>query len=351
MPKSARKNSARPTVISVAARAGVSIGSVSTVLNNRHLERRISPETVQRIRQVALEMGYLPHIGAKQMRSRGGAKNNLILALITSFEAPISLINHFILAFRRAITEGSFRRTDCALSIMIEMYAAGRLREMPGLLSGDHFNAGVIMNTIAEDDHFLNRSHLPFPSVLVNRVVPGYTSVIEPPNAGARSAEILIQGKRSRLVVLHSQSLTQSTRARVDSFMQRSGELLGRASREVVANQLSETGGYEAMLAVLKSGTPPDGLYATSDGLALGAYRAIKERGLKIPRDISVIGVGDYEISPFFDPPLSCVGVSHQELAEKASRLLLRQLEGGGHEPQTVVVPVVETLRASSAAR
>ena len=137
----------------------------------------------------------------------------------------------------------------------------------------------------------------------------------------------------------------------MDSFLQRSGELLGRASREVVADKLSETGGYEAMLAFLKLGAPIDGLYATSDGLALGAYRAIKERGLKIPRDISVIGVGDYEISPFFDPPLSCVGVSHQELAEKASRLLLRQLEGGGQEPQTVLVPVVETLRASSGAR
>ena len=348
MAKSPRKFSGRPTVVSVAARAGVSIGSVSTVLNNRHLERRISPETVRRVRQVARQMGYLPHIGAKQLRSRGGAKNYVMIALITSFEAPISLIHHFIFALRRALTASASSRSDRNLTIMIEMYAAGRLQEMPGLLTGDHFNAGIIMNTIAEDDQFLNRSHLPFPTVLVNRIVPGYTSVIEAPNAGGRAAEILIQRKRSRPVVLHGQSLTQSTQARVDSFLKRSGELLGRPSREVVAAELSETGGYEAMREFLKTRVPFDGLYTVSDGLALGAYRAIKERGLTVPRDIAVIGVGDYEIAPFFDPPLTCVGVSHRELAEKASRLLLNQLEGGAPEPHTVAVPMVEALRASS---
>jgi LacI family transcriptional regulator len=348
MAKTARKHPSRPTVISVAKMAGVSIGSVSTVLNNRHLERRISAKTVQKIREVALKMGYLPHIGAKQLRSRGTAKNNVMLALITSFEAPIPLIHHFILAFRRAIAEGAFRRPNCDLSIMIEMFSAGRLKDMPGLLTGDHFNAGIIMNTIAEDDQFLNRSRLPYPVVLVNRIVPGYTSVIEAPYAGGRAAEILIQRRRSKLVVLHSKSLTQSTQSRVDSFLKRSYELLGLPSREIVARELSESGGYEAMKAYLRDRGQVDGLYAISDGLALGAYRAIKEEGMEIPRDIAVIGVGDYDIAPFFDPPLSCVGVSHRELAENASGLLLRQLEGRGGESRTMPIPVVETLRASS---
>ena len=90
-----------------------------------------------------------------------------------------------------------------------------------------------------------------------------------------------------------------------------------------------------------------DALYAVSDALALGAYRAIKEAGLRIPEDVAVIGVGDYQIAPFFDPPLSCVGVSHQELAQQASHLLMKQLEKRGIS-SAVRVPVVETLRASS---
>jgi len=349
MPK--RSANQRPTVVSVAAAAGVSIGSVSSVLNNRHLERRISPATVRKIREVAQRMGYLPNIGAKQLRSRGSAKNNIVLALISSFEAPIPLINHFILAIRRAITEGKFRRKDYLLSLLIEMYPAGKLKEMPGLLTGDHFNGGIVMNTVADDDQFLSRSHLPYPVVLINRTIAGYTSVTEALHAGGRSAELLVERKRSHLVVLHSKSLTQSTQARVDSFIKRSDELLGRASREVVASELSETGAHEAMRAFFAAGGEIDGLYATSDGLALGAYRAIKEKGLDIPRDIAVLGVGDYEIAPFFDPPLTCVGVSHRELAERASLLLLKQLEGGAQQPQSVFAPTVEVLRASTGDR
>ena len=70
------------------------------------------------------------------------------------------------------------------------MFSAGHLREMPGLLTGDHFNAALIMNTTAADDAFLTRVHLPYSSVLVNRAIPGYASVVETATAGGRPAEI-----------------------------------------------------------------------------------------------------------------------------------------------------------------
>jgi LacI family transcriptional regulator len=89
MPKSAGKSQVRATVRGIAHAAGVSIGSVSSVLNNRHVERRISPETVERIRAAAAELGYLPNISARRLRRGGQVKNNVVLALVTSFEAPI----------------------------------------------------------------------------------------------------------------------------------------------------------------------------------------------------------------------------------------------------------------------
>jgi LacI family transcriptional regulator len=177
------------TVKSIAKEAGVSIGSVSSVLNNRHIERRISAATVQKIREASVKLGYLPNISARRLRSGTSTKNHVVLALITSFEAPIPLINHFISALRGAIADERNLRSDLAFSMMIEMYVAGRLRELPGLLTGDHFNAAIIMNTIAEDDQFLTRAHLPYPVVLVNRTVPGFASVVEDESSGVRAAE------------------------------------------------------------------------------------------------------------------------------------------------------------------
>jgi LacI family transcriptional regulator len=336
------------TVKSIAKAAGVSIGSVSSVLNNRHIERRISEATVRRIREASARLGYLPNISARRLRSGTSTKNHVVLALITSFEAPIPLVNHFISALRGAISSQRNARSNFAFSMMIEMYVAGRLRDLPGLLTGDHFNAAIIMNTVAEDDQFLTRAHLPYPVVLVNRTVSGFSSVVEDESSGVRAAEILFRGGHRRLAVLHGKPLTQTTQVRVDRFIRRATELTGRAPAEIVAGKLSELSGYDAMKEALRRSTQVDGLYTVSDALALGAYRAVKERGLSIPKDIAVIGTGDYEIAPFFDPPLSSVGVSHLELANHASNLLLRQLGRGAKSGETVVVPVVNVVRASS---
>jgi len=338
----------RATIRNIADYAGVSIAAVSSVLNNLHVERRISEATVAKVRRAAAQLGYLPNIGARRLRRGESVRNSVVFALITSFEAPIPLVKHFIFALRQLVAKGGFPQAGGAISVMVEMFTAGRLREMPGLLTGDHFNAAIILNTTAVDDAFLAKSKLPYPTVVVNRSIPGYSSVMEAPDSGARVAEVLTKKRRRRLGVLHGNPWTQITRVRVNSFTERTIALLGRPAEEVVATTLSETAGYEAMRAYLKERGSLDGLYSVSDALALGAYRAIKEAGLRIPDDIAVIGVGDYEIAPFFDPPLSCVGVSHQQLAERASQLLFAQLEGKGHSRHLACAPILEMLRASS---
>ncbi len=332
----------------IAALAGVSGGSVSSVLNNRHLERRITHETAQAIRKAAAQLGYLPNIGARKLRGGTGAKNTILLALITSFEAPIPLLNHFIIALRREVEASRFAQSDYTCSVMIEMFGAGRLREMPGIATGEHFNAAILLNTVPEDDLFLARTHLPYPSVLVNRLVPGYSSVVEPDMCGIRPAEVLSQKKCSRLAVLHGSPLTQITQNRVNAFIRRSREITGRAASEIVADKLSESGGYDAMRAWLRSGERCDGLYAVSDALAMGAYQALREHGLAIPRDVAVIGVGDYQVAPFFDPPLSCIGVSHAELAALASRQLIQALTSPDAPPETIHASLQENLRGST---
>jgi LacI family transcriptional regulator len=349
-PRKASAESARRrvTVRSIADAAGVSIAAVSSVLNNRQVERRIAPATVQKIREASARLGYLPNIAARRLRSGAGARSNLVIALVSTFEAPITLVNHFIFALRRAFSEERSRLNHLGFSVMIEMYPAGRLAELPGLLSGDHFNAAILMNTTAEDDQFLGRSHLPYPVVLVNRVVPGYAAVLEEASAGSRAAELLLRGRRRSLAVIRGSPPTQITQMRTDRFLRGAVELGARAPAEIVAPGLSELSGYEAMAQHLARGGELDGLYAVSDGLALGAYRALKERGRSIPGDVAVIGTGDYEIGPLFDPPLSSIGVSREEVAEAVVEVLVRQLGRKSRPDETKVVPVRTCLRASS---
>lgn len=339
---------ARVTVRDIAAATNFSIGTVSTVLNQRHVERRIPLDTVELIRATAARLGYLPDIGARRLRNATGSKNNIVIAFITSFEAPLGVVNQFVSALRKAAA-GANETRGRTFSLMIEMFPAGRLHEIPGLLTGDHFNAALIANTTTEDDLFLARTHLPYPVVLVNRSVPRYASVVEDPKAGGRSTEVLVRAKRSHLAVLYGRPLTQTTRARVESFMAASVQLLGRPAREIVADSLSESSAHAAMERFLATGGRCDGLYAVTDSLALGAYHAIRRRKLIIPHDIAVVGVGDYEISPLFDPPLTSVGVLRQQVGWEASQLLLRMLSRGGvPEPEQIATPIETVLREST---
>jgi LacI family transcriptional regulator len=336
------------TVRGIAEAAGVSIGSVSSVLNNRHIERRISAETVEKVKAAAARLGYLPNIGARRLRSGLGAKPTVILALITSFEAPLSLVNHFVTGLREVSLEPGGPLGGVSTMLLIEMFAAGRLRDLPGLLSGDHFNAAIITNTTMEDDAFLATHPLPYPAVLVNRRIAGFASVVEDSDSGARAAEILVGMKRRRLAVLHGSPLTQITKMRIESFMRAAKALTGVPAKEIVASQLSEGAAAEATGHFFDSGGKIDGLYTVTDGKALGAYHAIRQAGMSIPDDIAVIGVGDYDISKFFDPPLSCVGVPHSELGRSAARLLLQRLRRSDLAVNRVELGFEQHLRAST---
>jgi LacI family transcriptional regulator len=347
MAQAKNREQKRVTINQIATHAGVSIGSVSSVLNNRHVERRISLAAVTRIRRAVEQLGYLPNISARRLRGGSGVKNNVVIAFITSYQAPLAVINQFVYALHEAVAEGKSPR-DLTYSLLVEMFAAGRLRDMPGLLTGDHFNAAIIANTVPEDDRFLRGAHLPYPVVLVNRSIPRYSSVIEDPATGARAAEILVQARRRRLVVLQGTPLTQGTQTRVDGFLAASAQLLGRPSIQLSADSLTEAAGYEAMARFIDQGGKADGLYAVTDSMALGAYHAIKQKKLRIPRDIAVIGVGDYEIGPFLDPPLSSVGPLRDEIGHEVSRVLLAQLYRTGATPLTTHVASKTLLRAST---
>ena len=332
------------TLQDVADAAGVSVGSVSAVLNNRHVKRRIAAATVDKVRAVAAKLGYLPNIGARRLRRVGGG-HHPIVAFLTSYVSPFNVANQFMHTLRHSVAASE----PAAFSLMVEMFSPGRLRELPGLLTGDRFNAAIIANTTPEDDQYLAQTRLPYPVVMVNRTITNYASVLEDPRAGALAAEAFVRTKkRFRLAVLHGDPLTHTTLVRVNSFVGASVALLGESAHVIAAHELTEIGAYRAMSRFLASGERIDALYAVTDSMALGAYHAIKRARLRIPEDIAVIGTGDHEVSAFYDPPLSCVGVSRARVGEEVNRLLMAQLRNPGRRPRQVQLAVQITLRGST---
>ncbi len=333
------------TITTIAGRIGVSVATVSSVLNNRHHQRRISPETVRKVQQAAAEAGYLPNVSARRLRS--GQSRYLVLAVVTSYQAPLPLVSATIVTLHRLVSEQTYKNIHS--TITVEMFDAGKLSEVPGLLDGSRFNGAIIANTVAEDDAFLAQNQFAIPVVLIGRDIPNYSSVRDlPEKTGQQAAEILISADSKRLAVLHAKLLTQTTSGRLQGFCQKAKSLGANAPSKIIAEGFSEGDGYRAMKQFLTQGQQIDGLYSILDSLAVGAYRAIKESGLRIPEDVAIIGTGDYPMASYLDPPLSTFTRLQYNLHEEAARLLLRQLTGEIRTPTNILIPISPVLRQST---
>lgn len=333
------------TITALANQIGVSVATVSSVLNNRHKQRRISPETVRKVQQAAAEAGYLPNVSARRLRS--GLHRYLILAVITSYEAPLHLVSASIATLHRLVRQESYRNIQS--TITVEMFDAGKLSDLPGLLDGSRFNGAIISNTVPEDDAFLAKSQFSIPVVLIGRDIPNYSSVRDlPEKTGQQAATILASAESTRLAILHPKLLTQTTSSRLQGFCGKAQSLGMMETCKIVSEGLDEQEGYRAMKGFLANGRGIDGLYAVTDSLAVGAYRALKESGLRIPRDVAVIGTGDSSIAPYLDPPLSTFTQQQCNLHEEAGRLLLGHLTGEIRAKTHILIPVTPVLREST---
>jgi LacI family transcriptional regulator len=335
------------TVRMIAEHVGVSPAAVSTVLANRHEERRLAPATVGKIRAAVRELGYVPNVAARRLRAHDPEVHHHELGILTTFEAPLLLVSRVLRQVQRLADArtGPGRR----FSVSIDMYHAGRLREMPGLLSASRFNGVIVTNTLPDDDAFLATTALPYAVVLLGRRLPNYCCVLDTPGEiGRRAAEILLKAECRQPVVLAPALLTQSTAERAAAFDTAVRDQLGREPARVTAAGFTPTAGAEALRAHLGAGRGCDGIFAVTDGLALGAYQAIKDAGKKIPRDISVVGVGDHEHADFFDPPLTCVGPSAEPIVEQVVAQLFHLMAHRRVKPVEIFVPPSVVRRASA---
>lgn len=333
------------TVKDIARETGLSASTVSAVLNNRHVERRISAASVQKVLKSARDMSYLPNIAARRLRDHAAHSRQIFLSILTTYEAPLLLVSQALRSLQSLVD----KETDSVIIVRIEMFRAGRLKDLPGLIEGRRTNGAIITNTVAEDDTFLSTATLPFPVVLLGRSIPGYPSVSEHPDeVGRRAADILSSIGRKRFGILCPELLTQATQGRLNAFVQRAVELTGLVPAKIVSPTLTAEGGCKAMAAYLKMGGNCDGLFSLTDSLAVGGFHAIKAAGRTIPGDIAVVGVGDHDAGPFLEPPLTSFATAQEALNDVAARILMSLIKGESTEDIPREVPVTTILRGST---
>jgi LacI family transcriptional regulator len=333
------------TIEHIASLADVSRSTVSRVLNNHPSVR---PTVRERVLQVIREQNYAPQAAARNLAS---ARTDTIGLLIPR-SAAVSLADPFIASMIRSLFEASAQQ---GYFVMLSMLTGDM---EPGfyerILRGRHFD-GVIMFSSDIDDPIL-----PLlikdggPMVLIGRhpYFLNVTYVDVENREGAREAVAHLIGLGHRRIgLINGQLQMEAALARRDGYKQALLEAgIGIDADLMVDGFYSEPAAHQATLHLLDLPRPPTAVFAASDSMAMGALHAIRQRGLRVPEDIALVGYDDLALAAYATPPLTTVHQPISEMGAQAVRVLIDQIKGQG-PASSVRLPAHLVVRESCGAR
>ncbi|MCL5075695.1 MAG: LacI family transcriptional regulator [Chloroflexi bacterium] len=331
------------TIKDVAAQAGVSYQTVSRVINNKP---EVAAETRQKVLQVIKELDYQPNVLAGSLRRR----ETLTIALIIP-----DTFNPFFAEVAKGVEETGFQFGYSLVLCHSDYDAQKELRYVHVLRSKRVDGVILIPSSPASEALQVLLKHK-IPVVLADRKPMDMASEVDTVTAdntqGARAAtEHLIRlGHRRIAFIARPFPMTHSA-GRLHGYrlaLEQHG--LPFVEEMVVHGGFRYPAGEEAMQHLLSLKPPITAVLAYNDIMAIGALKAISDRGLSVPRDISVVGFDDIPPAAYTDPPLTTVAMPKVEMGRIAAQRLMQMVDSGpGAEKKDIVLETHLVVRGSTA--
>jgi LacI family transcriptional regulator len=337
----------------IAKQAGTSVSTVSIVLSERPSPVRISESTRQAVFEAARQLGYTPNLAARRLRTNGANRRTLIIAIAYPLDSRLSLISRVVEGVQRQLTRvrDELTNAEIAVQLIVETFEVGKLHELRGLAEPLWFNGILITNTSPDDDVYLDALTPSVPVVLLMRRSPHSTVDTDNLAVGRLATEHLIGLGHRRIGLIYPRTGSQAQRCRIEGYRAALRHIGCATDLEVVAPVADwPAGGYGAANLLLDrpADDRPTAIFATNDLLAIGAIRAIRDRGLHVPEDMSVVGCDDFEFAAYQDPPLTTVRIPIEDMAAQATTILLDLMYQRVAAPVQVTVPSSLVVRKST---
>ena len=328
------------TIYEVAREAGVSTATVSRVINNH---RHVRETTRLRVEAAMRDLGYVAN---RQARGLAGGRSRVIGLLV--YELGSSYFNQLIRGIDAATAQ---------IGYDLMLYTTHARRETEAQHAAELASGpadGLIFVLAVEIDSYvdrLRRQHVPYVLLDHDRDVPDSTFVTAANRRGAKDAiEHLISLGHRRIGFITGTPGTSSARERLSGYRDALREAhLESESSLVVKGDFLETRGYQATMELLALDDRPTAIFTSADTAAFGAVKAARASGLKVPRDISIVGFDDIPEASLVMPPLTTVRQPLQEMGATAVRLLRRLMDEPDATPRRTELLTELIVRKSSA--
>ena len=317
------------TIKDIARICGVGVSTVSRAINN-HPD--INPETRKQIQQVIEQYGYIPNNSARNLKRTESNAVAILIKGITNplFNAMIKIFDEKMKQYKLSMILQHVNYEEDEVAIALELIKEKRLKGIIFLGSNYYHPRGELgkigvpfvlstVGTIFEDEDSSRFSH-----VTVDDVRESYKATKYLIDMGHRKIAILSAEERDSSV--GRQRMEGYLKALEDNGIACNPRLVCPVSDEF--EHYSMENGYATTRKLLASGEEFTAVYAMSDIMAVGVYRALLEAGLKIPEDISVVGFDGIELGDYLQPKLTTLAQPVEKLACATFELLYNMIEG-----------------------
>lgn len=333
------------TIKDIASKAGVSVSTVSHVLNGYG---DISAETEKRVRAVMKELNYHPSALARRLVRKRSYVLELMLFSVEGLRHPF--FYEVICGITAEIEKAGY---DLVLSV--KDTGDRRWRESLRRCYESKVEGLFLMGTLPGRAILDEVASSGIPTVLIDipHEGPRMTYVTSDNIGGATSAvEHLISLGHRRIAYIDGHTPSAISEGRFLGYKQalaRHG--LPLDPRLVASGNFTEEGGRVAMRRILEASADITAVFAASDLMAIGAMKALREAGRKIPRDVAVVGFDDIEAASYVRPALSTVKQQGEVMGRSAAKEVLRLIGNPARKPKKIVLPTDLVVRESCGAR
>lgn len=345
----------RVTLKDVAKKAGVSKATASMVLSGRAAAASISQETAERVLEAAKELNYYPHLLARAVATG----RTYTLGVISSGSSDVFSSDYCSRLMRGVANVAHERGYNLMIFDDEVMRRVNPSMAYAGLVAGGQVDGVVILTwdmwperlrrelrTLAKAD---------CPTVCLGRKPPGIQmdSVgVDNVKGGERATEHLLELGHEKIGVITLGEDSLSSHERLEGYKTALSRRGIPFRPEYVRHSSLQSPKAGELLDYFRGlPEPPTAVFALYDPLALSFISAMKERGLRVPGDMSVMGFGNIELAAHASPALTTLDEPLEEIGKKGAKLLLDRIEGYRHaDPPRYVVLQAELVQRDSCA-
>ncbi len=319
----------------------LSPATVSLVINRSPAAKSIPHKTQERIRKAALELNYRPNFMARSLRAQRSFTIGVIVPEISEGYATLvmsGIEDHLL-------EEGYF------YFVVSHRHRADLIEEYPRLLQ-----QRAVEGLIAVDTECRGGVNIPVVAVSGHREIPGVTNIVlNHLRATHLAIEHLTELGHQKIAFIKGQEFSSDTELRWKAVrvaakklnLEINDRLVGQLQGESSSPEL----GYEVTRKLVATGEAFTGLFAFNDVSAIGAIRALREAGRRVPEDVSVVGFDDIQSAAFQNPALTTVRQPLREMGVIAAQILLSRINTSAKTtyPKTITVEPELMVRESTA--